>query len=301
MYEELAKRKATVGSVHVPALVSEFKLEYLPRLSPSARKEHDRLLTLFSNEFTDFKVDEIEATDIKQSIKNLFLGTGKLSAAKHYKARMSTFFRWCISDKGLVKINPCREVWIEKPRSRKTPWTDELFWQVHGKLSPMHQVYHELSFLLYQRTTDIRLLKRTQDRGDVIRFEPSKTAKSSGLSVDVPVTPAIRAVLDRAALLSRSAKVVSPYVIHTSSGTPFTRSGIHSAYRRADSELHGSPIGLNPKALLPFAVTSAKRQGATLEQLKVGRAHTSVKTTEGYVQHHDVPVSEVTLTLPPRK
>ena len=152
----------------------------------------------------------------------------------------------------------------------------------------------------YQRTTDVRRFKRTQDQGPVIHFEPSKTLRSSGKEVDIPATPAIREVLDRAAAISKEMKIVCPFVIHTSKGAPYTRSGIHSAYRRADLELHGEDhmVGLNPKALLPYAVTSAKKLGYSMEQLKVARAHTSITTTEGYIQTHEVPVSAVMLELP---
>lgn len=302
MYEELAKRKAEVDNTLVPFAVALFKADYLPTLSPSAKVEHGRLLNVFASEFAEFKVGDVESPDIKDSIKNLY--AGRPSAAKHYKARISTFFRWCISDKKWgLKVNPCHEVWLESHRARKTPWNDKLFWQVRNVLSPMMQCYHDLSFLLYQRTTDVRRLLRTQDQGDGIFFEPTKTAKSSGQSVIVPVTPAIRAVLKRAAKLSKGMKVVCPYIIHTTGGAAYTRSGIHSAYRRADILLHGEDgmLNLNPKALLPFASTSAKKQGATLEQIKVGRAHTNISTTEGYIQHHETPVSEVRLVLPPKK
>lgn len=300
MYEALAKVKALPAIDLVRAAVAKFKLEYLPRLAPSTRKEHARLLDIFAEDFAEFRVDQVDAPAIKRSIKNLY--PDKPTAAKHYKARISTFFRWCIADEGVVKINPCQAVWLEKPLSKKTPWTAQLFWAVREKLEPMHQCYHDLSFLLYQRTTDVRLLRRQQIRDGVIHFAPSKTLKSSGKAVDVPVTPAIQAVLDRASELSRAiAKergVISPFVIHTRQGASYTRSGIHSAYRRADEELHGKAIGLNPKALRPFAVTVAKKRGYTLDQLQIGLAHTSQSTTEGYVQRHDVPVSEVTLELP---
>lgn len=167
----------------------------------------------------------------------------------------------------------------------------------------MHQCYHDLSFLIYQRTTDVRLLKRSQIRDGVIHFEPSKTQESSGAAVDIPITPAIQAVLDRAAAISKEWKVVCPYVIHTRLRTAFTRSGIYSAYRRADAEIHGGDdkvIGLNPKALRPYSATTAKKQGFDINQLQVGLAHTSVKTTEGYVHQHEVPLSAVSLTLPSR-
>ena len=300
MYQALAKTKALPAIDKIPAAVAKFKLEYLPRLAPSTRKEHARLLDIFAADFSEFRVDQVEAPAIKRSIKNLF--AEKLTAAKHYKARVSTFFRWCISDAGLIKVNPCSAVWLEKPISRKTPWTVELFWKVRDKLEPMHQCYHDLSFLLYQRTTDVRGLRRAQVRDGVIHFAPSKTLKSSGKEVDIPITRAIQVVLDRAAELSKEiAKkrgVIGPFVIHTRQGASYTRSGIHSAYRRADEELHGTPIGLNPKALRPFAATMAKKQGYRLDQLQVGLAHTSQRTTEGYVQQHEVPVSEVALDLP---
>jgi len=300
MYAALAKIKALPGIDMVPAAVAKFKLEYLPRLAPSTRKEHERLLDIFAVDFAEFRVELVDAPAIKRSVKNLY--PDKPTAAKHYKARISTFFRWCIADVGLVKINPCSAVWLEKPVSRKTPWTPELFWAVRNKLEPMHQCYHDLSYLLYQRTTDVRQLRRQQIRDGVIHFAPSKTLRSSGKEVDIPITPAIQEVLDRAAGLSKEiAKdrgVISPFVIHTRQGASYTRSGIHSAYRRADEELHGKPIGLNPKALRPFAATMARKLGYRIDQLQVGLAHTSQRTTEGYVQQHEVPVSEVALTLP---
>jgi integrase len=300
MYHALAKSKALPAIDMVPAAVAKFKVEYLPRLAASTRKEHTRLLDIFAKDFADFRVDQVDAPAIKRSVKNLF--ANKLTAAKHYKARVSTFFRWCISDAGLIQVNPCSAVWLEKPISRKSPWTAELFWKVRGNLEPMHQCYHDLSFLLYQRTTDVRGLRRSQVRDDVIHFVPSKTLKSSGREVDIPITPAIQAVLDRAAEISKEiAKkrgVISPFVIHTRQGASYTRSGIHSAYRRADEDLHGTAIGLNPKALRPFAATMAKKQGYRLDQLQVGLAHSSQRTTEGYVQQHEVPVSEIALELP---
>ena len=108
-------------------------------------------------------------------------------------------------------------------------------------------------------------------------------------------------MLERAAAIAKSWKVVCGYVIHTRQGTPFTRSGIYSAYRRADKALHGEPIGLNPKARRPYAATLAKKRGFTIEQLKDGLDHTTIRTTKGYVHQHEVPVSQVMMMLPDRK
>jgi hypothetical protein len=131
-------------------------------------------------------------------------------------AGCSTFFRWCIVDKGLRPpgSTPCTDVWLEKAPTRRTKWNDRLFWAVRDLLSPMHQCYYDLSFLLYQRRTDVRQLDTKQIRDGVIHFEPTKTRKSSGAAVDVPITPEIQAVLDRASAINGSGRLSRRRGVH---------------------------------------------------------------------------------------
>jgi hypothetical protein len=74
------------------------------------------------------------------------------------------------------------------------------------------------------------VLERKNVKSDVIYFHSTKTRGSSGVELEVAITQEIRAVLDRAAAESKRLDVVCPYVIHTRSGTAFTRSGIYSAF-----------------------------------------------------------------------
>lgn len=304
MYEVLASIKRESASDMIQAAVGRFKKFHLPTLSVSARKEHDRILNVFADEFEHFAVAQVQATDIRQSCHLLY--QDKPSAARAYKARMSSFFQWAVSVAGLRIDNPCREVRLKKPRVKPMLWTAELFWSVREKLDDMHQCYHDLSFLLYQRTTDIRSLKWSQIDENTIHFQPSKTAKSSGVLVDIPRTAEINNVLERVAEIKRerakkSSRIVpNEYVIDTRDGEQFTRSGIYSAYLRADKEIHGEHIGLNPKALLRFACQHAEALGHTIRQIQIGRAHTDIKTTQGYLRTDAVPVSEVIMTLPTR-
>jgi integrase len=95
------------------------------------------------------------------------------------------------------------------------------------------------------------------------------------------------------------------FVLQTREGSPFTRFGVRSALDRAAiragyATKGGPRSGLTAKDLRPYATSVAKRKGYTLEQLKAGLAHTSITTTESYVQQHATPVSEVALDLPPR-
>ena len=303
MYEALSKIKREASSDAIPAAVERFKKFHLHRLSPSSKKEHERYLDIFADEFSEFAVAQVEASDIRKSIANLY--PDKHTAASAYKARISTFFQWVVNYSSLRKDNPCREIRLKKPRSKPMLWTRKLFWAVREKLDPMHQCYHDLSFLMYQRTTDIRNLMLSQIGETEIVFTPSKTHKSSGASVRVPITPEIKEVLERAegitkAQAKKSNRIVPrEHVIHARDGEPFTRSGIYSAYLRADMALHDDkPIGLNPKALLRFACQEAEIQGHTLRQIQIGRAHTDIKTTQGYLRIDAVPVSEVVMKLP---
>ena len=280
--------------------LKRFRAVHLPTLTDSTRKEYERMYDVIAEGFAEFDVPQVQPRHVMQFLGN-FQATP--TARKHYKARLSTFFRWAVTEQGMRDTNPCAELRLKGPVRRKSAWNDELFWAVRDKLDDIMQCYHDLSILLYQRTTEIRLLMQSQRHGDVIRFVPTKTEHSSGLSIDVPVTPEIDAVWKRALSLCKlsAGPGGDAPVIQQADGSTYTRSGIYSAYRRADKALHGGKTTrLNPKALRPYAATVAKRLGYGIEQLQVALAHTSVTTTEGYVQKHETPLSEVSMRLPER-
>lgn len=310
MYEALAKlKRAERDPDRMPVAIEQFKLEHLPTLAYSTRVEHTRIYDLLSAEFAEFTVAEVRPTDIARSLKNNW--PTQLRMRKHAKSRLSTFFSWAV-ESGLRDDNPCRDLRLKDPPRHQMKWTDRSFHAIRDRLSGMLQCYLDLSFLLHQRTTDVRTIRWSQMRDGVIHFKPTKTAKSSGAAVDIPITPEIAAVLDRA----RSLAKIKPLpggdapVIQQSTGAPYTRFGIRSAFDRAaeaaglttrpDGAARAPASGLTAKDLRPYATTVAKRQGYTLEQLKVALAHTSITTTEGYVQQHSTPVSEVRLQLPNR-
>lgn len=285
--------------------ITDFKKHYLPARSLTSRGNFERMLDKIAIAFADFNVDQPDANDIVEFAKQF--GVHK-TAARHYKSLLSTFFRWTII-KRMRTTNPCEHVRLDKPPRKPLRWTPETFNAIRNALltlnhkgaprdaGVMMQCYMDLSYLLYQRATDVRLLERAQIRDEWIYFRPTKTRESSGVELEIMITPEIRSVLDRAAAASKRMRVVCRYVIHTRGGTAFTRSGIYSAFHRA-AKTTGIE-GINPKSLRSFAATMAKRQGATLEDLQEGLGHTSVTTTEGYVRKHEVRRSKIQLTLPP--
>lgn len=333
MYLALAARLETHSLTSVPAAIGAFKNEYLPTLAACTRKEHARLLDIAANEFEKFEVGDVQPSDIARSVKNLY--ANRPTAARHYKARLSTFFRWTVTQ-GLRNDNPCREVWLKAPPKRDRYISDDELLDIRTALllgddmkptpsGEMVRCFVDLCYLTAQRPTDVRRLLLTQIRDDAIAFRPSKTAHSSGARVLVPLTPSIREVLERAKACGasyhegskRSGNVKSIYVIHSLDGNAYTMSGLRSAWVRAVSRARKKYVencehegiapsdtylvGVTIKDLRPKALTDAERAGYTIEELKTAAAHASVTTTEGYVKTYREPVSKVRLSLPSRK
>ncbi|WP_081463671.1 tyrosine-type recombinase/integrase [Candidatus Glomeribacter gigasporarum] len=157
----------------------------------------------------------------------------------------------------------------------------------------MVQCYIDLCYLLYQRTTEVRLLRWDQIEADGIYFKPTKTEASSGAKVRIPITAALQQVLERARQLG---PIKSLYVIHTRNGCPYTSHGMSSAWRRACARAGIEDVTL--KDIRAKALTDAKRLGYSIEQLRVGAAHTDTQTTRHYIKQREIPVSDVCLSLP---
>ncbi len=265
-------------------------------------KELKRACGIIAQAFADFNVDQVRPVDVAKFIDQW---EGR-RMAQVYKSRLSDFFAWCCR-KGLRDDNPCENVTVELPPVRDVYMTDADFHTIRdalvvtktGRAIPtgvMVQCYIDLCYLLYQRTTEIRLLKWTQIdfAAGVIKFKATKTEKSSGAEVGIPITPAIAEVLERARLANG---VKSFYVIHTNKGKPYTAGGLGSAWDRA-KERAGVTADLTMKDIRSKASTDADKAGYTLEQIQVGLAHTDPKMTKHYIRNSDAPVSEVLMVLP---
>lgn len=306
MYAALSERVGQTSRGDMPAAIRAFKSAYLPTLAVSTRVDYDRMLDKIAEALQDFNAGTVGPADCQEVLDQW---ADKPTSAKHYRQLMSSFFKWCCAPKQRIRRdNPMRETETPTVPKRDVTWTPAQYWAVHAKLSPMVQVYHELSILLYQRTTDVRYIERAQLQPDTIDFQPTKTVRSSGARVRIPRTPEINACLARAEAIalelarkragSDSVAILRlpPHVIHQADGTPYTASGIRSAYRRAMAEC--GVAGVTPKDLRATAATWADAEGYTLQELKVGLAHTTISTTEGYVKGRAAPTSAVRMRLP---
>jgi len=162
------------------------------------------------------------------------------------------------------------------------------------------QCFMELAYLTSQRLTDIRLLRRSQIGPDAITFQPSKTRNSTAQVVGVPITPAIRSVLERIDELNREQKfpTVSAYLITSRNRRPYSASGIRSMWKRACRRAGVADITL--KDLRPSSATAIHAGGASVEAVQKRLGHSNIETTEIYLRTKGVAESPVVASLPPK-
>jgi integrase len=101
---------------------------------------------------------------------------------------------------------------------------------------PMQQYLIDLCYLTLQRSTKIRLLKWSDvDRATgVIHFLPTKTEDSSGIAVDIVITPEIVAVLERIAEIDGYTRIGAAPVIHALNGSEYAPGAFRAAFDRAE-------------------------------------------------------------------
>lgn len=252
------------------------------------------VLGVIENAFADFDIHQIMPSHVATFVDQW---QGR-RAAQLYRGHLSKFFAWCCR-RGILEKNPAREVTVEAPQKRDVYFEHSHYIAIHQLLDSgshnqrMCAIYMDLLYLFHQRGTDVRLLKRDQVQGDSILFRPTKTERSSGVRVKVPITEEARQVIDKAKTI---AQIQSIYLLSNEQGQPFDARYLGDTFKAACKKLEIEGITL--KDLRAKAATDAKQAGYSQEQLQTALAHTDGSTTRGYIRSREVPVSEVILKLP---
>ena len=162
---------------------------------------------------------------------------------------------------------------------------------------PMFACIIDMSYLLWARGIDIRMLKESQIKDGLIRIKPSKTQKTSGKAVDIVVTPAIAEVIARARGLKTKYGRISQFVLPTQKGGAYTRTGLSSIWDRAKERI-GMKDDVVFRAIRALAATDAVRRGENRSDIQKRLVHTSGKTTDIYIKEVIADVSEIPMALP---
>ncbi len=253
------------------------------------------VLHVVENAFANFDLSQIAPSDVAIFVDQW---EGR-RAAQVYRGHLSKFFSWCCR-RGVLDKNPAREVTVATPKKRDVRMSDAQYVAVKSSLvetgghnNLMVASLMDLYYLLYQRGTDIRLMRSNELDGDFIEITPSKTAKTSKKKVKIPITDEVRAAVKQ---VQSIAKLRSVYLFHDEEGQPFTARYAGDIFKSACQRAGIS--GLTLRDIRSKAATDAKEIGYTEEQIKVALAHTDSATTRDYIRSREVPVSEVVLKLP---
>ncbi len=310
---ERRKYEAPPGTGDAGPLIDRYIEEKGPTLK--SQKSWARTGRYARNALRDANVADIEPGDISDV---LAFWDEKLTMQNHVRSFLSGFFFWCVK-KRHTKTNPVRDIKIKTPPRRGVYITDEHFAAIRKQLAHfeqksntrakegtfvrngrMMQCFVDLCYLTAQRSTEIRTLKWSQiDRAaGVIHFLPSKTADSSGVTVDFAITPEIDAVLARIREIDQQPRIGDAYVIHNRKFEPYKPEALLAAWTRAATKAGLAAKRYTIKDIRAKALTDAKRAGYETKELMVAAGHTREATTHIYFKKLDIPISHVRLTIP---
>lgn len=282
--------------------LATFRAEHLQELSVTARKEYARMYDVAEKAFVEYNIAQVSAGVVKKFLGNFAEHpTTRLA----YKARLSTFFSWCVLN-GVIDVNPCREIRLKAPPKRRGKLNDALYWRIHDALTPMGQCFLELTYYTRQRPTEIRLLRESAIGADRIRFVPTKTEDSSGEEVEVVITPEIRAALDRARALRPRPKVAQlerhrdPFIIQTRDGDGYSKTGLYEVWRDALVAAGLQGRNITTRDIRPFALWKLKQLGHPVDVIRQAAGHTTTDQTDQYLNQHRDRLVDVRLPAPER-
>lgn len=301
----LGEAPASDDTGDMPALIKLFEADHFQTLTFDVRREYERMFALVAKAFKKFDARMVEPGDVVKFLNDNF--SGKQNTMGKYKARLSTFFSWCVLNKAKtgVEINPCRELRIKSPPKRRGKLNAERYWAIYDALTPMGQCFLEGMYLTRQRPTEIRLLRESHIGPERIHFDPTKTIESSGEVIDIIITPEIRAWLDRCRALRPRRKVEQlakhrdPYIIQARDGDKYSKNGIYEVWR--DAVVAAGCKGITTRDVRPYALSVMESLGADMREIQNSAAHATMGTTEIYLDQYRDRLSSFRMPLPERK
>lgn len=313
----LGDRSLDTGTV--PHLCAEFRAHRLDEYTAETRATYSQYLAVIADDFAEFQVADVTTRDWSEFLRNHY--KGKANTARKVTALGVKLFRYAISELGLRSDNPLEQVDLAsyKTKRREVLPTHDQVAAIRaagavgkdGRVThsgPMFACLVDMAYLCWQRAIDVRTMSESQiiaNGGELvggrIRLKPSKTAKSSGLALDLVITPAIADVVGRARAIKRKHGIVSgilfPATAGRAAGKAYTKSGLCSMWDRA-RERAKIADGIQFKDLRALGATDAAKSGQNKKAIQERLVHTTEGTTDIYIKDAVPAVSEIDMPIP---
>jgi len=300
----------------MPWACAEFK-DHMIAVSGYSKETLDTYsayLGVIAEEFEDFHASQVRTVDFSGFLRDKY--KGKANTAKKITALTAKLFRFIIGELGLRDDNPIDQLDLSayKTKRREVLPTHEDIIKIRtaGQASkprgdtgearatqsgPMFACIIDMSYLLWARAIDVRMLKESQLADGYIRIRPTKTSKTSGKVIDILITPAIQEVIDRASAIKKDRGIESEYLFANRDNNPYSKSGLCSMWKRAAARL-GIKVNAMFKDIRAIGATDAARLRIDRKDIQTRLAHTSGTTTEIYIKEAIPDVSEIEMKLP---
>ena len=202
--------------------------------------------------------DVLRKADVVTFIRS-FEGQRGATAANRLVALLSVVFENA-SSLGLCTYNPCMGAERNPERPRKNVLEEGVRGDILGAAHPALRLIAQMGELTALRKTDIRMLKLTQINDGLITVKLSKTDRNAtGKTLEFDITPAVQAILDQAAKLPGRARSI--FVFPTRKGTPYSESGMQSAWRRAKKKAGMEDVDVVFRDLRTTELNEVKKAG----------------------------------------
>jgi len=233
-------------------------------LGPADRTRQDYIkqIAVIEREFSDFPLEALK----DKRTRALFLEWRDRLALKSKRQADYAFtvlarvLSWGLN-RGLISSNPCEKSGrLYRSTRVDNIWTDDDE-AAFLAAAPKH-LHLALTLALWtgQRQGDLLRLPWSAYDGEVIRLKQSKT----GVRVVVPAGAPLKAALD-------ATPRVSPVILMTSEGRPWTAGGFHASWRKACAK--AGIVGLTFHDLRGIAVTRLAVAGATEAEIATITGH----------------------------
>lgn len=291
LYSALAAVKAADAlQDRLPALVSRWELEVMPKHAAKTQRDEQAMGRLIAKRFAEFTVEQIEPPHVAEFLKPL---RDKPRTHNGYRAHMRELMRFAI-EVGLrpAGSNPVTDIRTLTVRARTRYITDSelrrikvsaLKWQQdeasHDTRSgPMLCALIDMAYLTGQRIGDLLALEWPQIGDAGIRFVTRKT----GAAVLIEWTPKLRDVVRRLKTLRKARRGFAAAVFTSQDGKAYTYWGASSAWRRA--VVRAGVAGVHFHDLRAKALTDKEsREG--MQAARTMGAHTTEAQTADYVRN----------------
>lgn len=191
---------------------------------------------------------------------------------------LSAMFSWAVDTADLLKVNPCAGIKRLKSGDGFHTWTEEEVCQYEATHPPGSRARLALNIGLYTgfRLQTMAIVGRQHVSSDSwIKIRPQKTARSSGVEVEIPMLPELKAALDEGPTGNMTFLV-------TEYGKPFSIKGLGNKMRVWCDEANLPHCTMH--GLRKAGATRAAENGATEKQLMAIFGWTTMEQATYYTE-----------------